>query len=116
MAKGVRKSLNFIINYLFCCFIRMGGLGTLSTIAERLTTKQEVDNFEAFLNEKKTDLGDSHDSLLKSLAKARTNLEWDNKYFKEFTDHLTKLKNSAPMKSISLIMAALLFAVLCIFN
>lgn len=95
----------------------MNGLGTLDSVAERFTTVEEFDKYEAFLNAQKTNLGDLYDTRLKNMNTAKTNnLAWDQQYMKEFMDHLTKLKNSAPMKTISVFVSIISLAVLFLFN
>lgn len=84
----------------------------LTTVAERFTTIDQFTKYQKFLDDKKTDLGDAYDSLGASLTTAKTNLDWDNKYGKEFFDHLIKLKNSASIKSISTIVSVISAAIL----
>ena len=93
------------------------GLSTLTTIAGRFTTEEEFKKYETFLNGAKTQLGDSHTSLTASMTDARKkNLEWDEKYMAEFMEHLTKLKNSAPVKTISIFASVVALATLFLFN
>lgn len=101
------------------CFVilRFDGLGTLSTVAGRFTTKEQFDKYQIFLDGQKTDLGaTAYDKLSKDLTSARENLVWDEKYMKEFMEHLTKLKSSAPVKVISILVSAISLAVLFLFN
>lgn len=101
---------------------RIGSLSTLSTIAGRFTTKAQFDTYQTYLNAEKTNLGATFDSLNNALTDARANLDWDETYMKQFMAHLTKLKNdetepsSAPIKTISVLVSALLVAVLYILN
>ena len=95
----------------------MGGLGSLSTVACRFTNQEQVTKLETFINANKDALGATNvESLTKAVANAKTNMEWDKQYLAPFTDHLKKLKNSAPMKSISIFITIITLAVLYIFN
>lgn len=94
----------------------MNGLGTLSSLVERFTTEEQFMKYEAFLNSKRTDLGASYESLFASMTTAKNNLDWDKKYMTEFMEHLIKLKNSAPEKTISIFASVITFAVLFLLN
>lgn len=94
----------------------MGSLGTLSTVAGRFTQKKQFEDYEAWLDTKTTELGAAHATLKASSTKSRENLVWDDKYMKEFMDHLTKLKSSAPAKVISIFISVISVAVLYILN
>lgn len=94
----------------------MGSLSTLSTVAGRFTRKEQFDAYETWLTGKQTELGAAHTSLKSSLDSSRKNLEWDAIYMKEFMDHITKLKNSAPAKVISVFVSIISVAVLYILN
>ncbi|CAO1393773.1 unnamed protein product [Diamesa tonsa] len=81
----------------------MGGLGSLSTVAGRFTKQEQVTKLEAFINTNKATLTPATvESLTKAIATAKTNMEWDKTYLTQLTTHLKTLKNSAPIKSISI--------------
>lgn len=88
----------------------------MTTVAGRFTTKEQFDKYAAFLAANVTDLGTAHASLSASLTSARKNLEWDDQYMKEFMEYLTKLKNSAPIKAISILLSFVSVVTLYIFN
>lgn len=95
----------------------MGNLNTLETVAGRFTTNDQFSKYQTWLEAQKTNLGDSYDSLSKSMATAKaTNLAWDDKYMKEFMEHLSTLKSSAPVKVISILISAISLVVLYLFN
>lgn len=95
----------------------MGGLGSLSTVAGRFTNEEQVKKLEAFINTNKDALESAtFDSLTKAVATAKTNMAWDKQYLSSFTDHLNKLKSSAPIKSISIFITFVTLTVLYLFN
>ena len=79
----------------------MGGLGFLSTVVGRFTTEKQIKQFESFINNNAADLTTDVESLRKSLADAKTNLKWDQEYITIVVDHLSKMKNTSSIKSIS---------------
>lgn len=93
----------------------MSSLGTLTTVVGRFTEQSQLTKFEAFLEREKLGLGNLHDSLSKTLDTAKENLAWNEKYMKEFIDHLHEL-NSATAKMISLSLAAIALMCLYILN
>lgn len=93
----------------------MGSLGTLTTVVGRFTEQSQLTKFEAFLEREKSGLGNLHESLIKAVDTAKENLAWNEKYMKDFIDHLHEL-NSAPVKIISISLAALALLCLCILN
>lgn len=95
----------------------MGGLGSLSTVAGRFTSLEQVTKLESFINTNKATLTPATvETLTKAVATAKTNLEWDKMYVGEFTNYLKELKSSAPIKSISIFITFITLAVLYIFN
>lgn len=90
----------------------MGSLSTLTTAVGRFTEKSQLDKFEAFLEREKSGLGSLHESLSRAVDTIKENLAWNEKYMKEFIDHLHEL-NSAPVKMISITLAAV--ALLCLY-
>lgn len=98
-------------------YYRMGGLGTLTTVAGRFTTQAQFDRYAAFLSERQAELGSTATSLNNSLNTLReTNSAWDARYMKGFIDHLDKLKSSAPVTAISVAFAVILLVVLHLLN
>jgi hypothetical protein len=93
----------------------MGSLGTLTTVVGRFTEQSQLTKFEGFLEREKSGLGLFHDSLSKAVDTVKENLAWNEKYMKEFIDHLHEL-NSAPVKMISISLAAIALFCLYIFN
>lgn len=95
----------------------MGGLGSLSTVAGRFTDQEQVTKLEVFINNNRVALGNSTvDTLNKAIVTATTNMDWDKQYISSITNHLNKLKNSAPIKSISAFITIITLSVLYIFN
>lgn len=116
----MESKVSFIRFEILICFPsffnrRMGNLNTLTTVAGRFTTADQFVEYEAFLKTIQTDLGTSYDSMVSSMNAARKNLDWDQKYMKEFMEHLHKL-NSAPAKAISILVTIISLAVLSILN
>lgn len=97
-------------------FNRIGGLGTLSTVAGRFTSEAQFKAYEDFLKAQEQTLGPaSYASLKASSDKARRNLEFDAKYMKDFIKHLETI-SSAQAKAISVIVSIISIAILYIFN
>lgn len=90
----------------------MEDLGTLTTVVSRFTEQSQLIKFEAFLEREKSGLGNLHDSLSKAVDTVKENLAWNEKYMKEFIDHLHEL-NSAAVKMISVSLASI--ALLCLY-
>lgn len=90
-------------------------LGTLSTVVGRFTEQSQLTKFEDFLEKEKSGLGELHTSLSSAVDVAKENLAWDEKHMKEFIGHLYEL-NSAPMKMISISLAAIALVCLYILN
>lgn len=98
-------------------FLRMGSLSTLSSVAGRFTSAEQFTAYETFLKAQEAGLGaEAYGALNTAMINAKKNLDWDNKYMKAFNEHLEKLKNSAPVKVISIMISMISIAVLYIFN
>ena len=78
----------------------------------RFTEQSQIEAFQDFLEQQETGLGANFDSLNNAVATANENLEWNQNYMTDFVDYLHEL-NSAPVKLISISLAAL--ALLCLY-
>lgn len=79
----------------------MGSLGFLSTVVGQFTTEKQIAQFESFINDNAADLTTDMVSLRKSLATAKANIKWDLENLTIIRDHLSKMKNTSSIKSIS---------------
>lgn len=94
----------------------MGGLGFLSTVVVRFTTEKQITQFESFIKNNLVDLTTDVESLRKSLVNAKENLKWDQEHITIVVDHLSKMKNSSAIKSISGLITISFFILLHILN
>ncbi|CRK90924.1 CLUMA_CG004613, isoform A [Clunio marinus] len=106
----------FLYDYITTNYVdwreKFNGLATLTTVAGRFTKVEQFDTYQTFLDGIQTELDSSFDSLQKSLNDLRANLDWDEKYMKDFLEAIS----SAPMTVFSIIVSVLSFTVLQIFN
>jgi len=93
----------------------IGDLSALSTTVGRFTSEEQLKKFESFLEAEKDGLGSLHASLSNAVNTAKTNFEWNDKYMKEFINHLHEI-SSASIKVISLIVSAFTLFTLYLFN
>ncbi|XP_070495806.1 membrane alanyl aminopeptidase [Chironomus tepperi] len=113
--EGIDYMFNFITNNYNDWRTAIGDLSALTTTVGRFTSEEQLKKFESFLEAEKEGLGSLHASLTNAVNTAKANLEWDDKYMKEFINHLHEI-SSASIKVISMIVSALTLFTLYLFN
>lgn len=87
----------------------------MTSTVGRFTNQDQLKKFESFLEAEKDGLGGLHESLKNAVSTAESNFEWDDKYMKEFINHLYEI-SSAPIKVISMIVSAFTLFTLYVLN
>lgn len=78
---------------------------TLSSVADRFVTQEEIDELKKFIATNKDDLGTTQvDSLNDIVKTAETNLDWDEKNLKEFKDYIRAMNSASLLATQNIFM------------
>lgn len=95
---------------------RIGNYGILNTIAGRFTRAEQFEKYMNWLETTRSELGASHPALVSAANAAMIgNLDWDQKYMREFMDHLREI-SSATAKAVSIVVSLISFIILYFMN
>lgn len=103
------------LDLIFLFVHSIGDLSALTSTVGRFTSEEQLKKFESFLEAEKDGLGSLHTSLSSAVNTAKANFEWDDKYMKEFINHLHEI-SSASIKVISMIVSVFTLFTLYLFN
>ncbi|KAF5289208.1 hypothetical protein FQR65_LT00095 [Abscondita terminalis] len=111
-SQGVNIGLKFLINNFQNMSERYGGMNALSSVisglADRLTTKEQVDQLEAFITENRSKLKEAVTAAGIAIETAKKNLEWMEKNEKELRGYLQS-KSSACFNAPSVFIVCVVF-------